>query len=443
MEDHSSGRVSFILSILCLFIPWPGIAQEKKSVAEIDSLSYKAYMAEDWKKVVEYTRSAFHSGSDNYNLRLWSGIAELNRHNPVRATIHFRKALEFKQDDPDALENLFSSMLFSGDLAGSRLLAAAYSPEFRKRLGIPAKRLITSAFIEPGYLFNSKAEELNAYRPDAELSQVYLVPTYWSLSAGINVEAGNRFSGTVSTNILSFAAVQQFLIQNLDPIIKDVPFDQRAFYLVGNYYLGHGFNLSLAGQFLSYTLPLYHWVPGDFGGDYVLDGFSYNDLAMQASAIKRFPYVTIGLAADVNRFKNQWIKQAEAEITIYPAGNVNTWLKIGGTWISDSSRIIAHASLGRKLFRTLSITGEYYYGDIYDFSERKASIVFNNFDVIRKRLEINLMASQLLPHLDVSLRYQYTLRSAVWQIYHNSEYIGNQLRNYPVHSFIGQLTWRF
>ncbi|MFA5816414.1 MAG: hypothetical protein WC865_12415 [Bacteroidales bacterium] len=473
MEIHSTGKVSLatgthplapslkqggvgVGTLICLklstltfflLLPLLSPAQETHSFAEIDSLSYKAYLDADWKRVLDYTRSGFNSGFDFYYLRMRAGLAELNRHSPVRAAVHFRKALEFNQNDPYALEYLYSSLLFSGDLAESRLLANTYSPAFRKRLGIPARRLITSAFIEPGYMLNSKAAELKAYRPDAELAHLYFVPGYWFLSAGVNLESGKRFSAAISTNILSFTAVQQFLIQNQEPQVFVVPFDQRAVYLAGSYYLGKGFHLSLAGQVMSYTLPLYRWVAGNTGGEYLLDAFAYRDLAFNASVVKRFPYVTIGLAADANRFKNQWVKQAGAKLTMYPAGNVNTYLQMGGTWLSDSlnpaGRIIAHATAGRKLFRLVWIEGVYYYGDIRNFSESNAYVVFNNYDMIRKRMGINLLAYRLLPHLDLSLRYQYTLRSATWQIYQNSGYIQDLQQDYPIHSFIGGLTWRF
>jgi len=441
--------ICLILSTIALFpFPFVSSAQEKPSFARIDSLSYRAYLNQDWKKVLDYTRLGLKSGYDYYYLRIRAGVAEQNRHNGVRAAVHFRKALEFNQNDPYPLQNLYSSLLFSGNLAEARLMSETYSAAFRKRLGIPARRLITSAFLETGYMVNSKADSMKAFRPDAQLSHLYIVPAYWYFSAGINLESGKRFSGTIATNILSFTAMQQFIYRNQPALVFDDPYDQKAVYLAGSYYLGKGFSLSLAGQMLTYTLPLYHWVPGDLGGQYVQDAFTYRDLALNISLAKHFPYGTISLAFDANRFKNQWYRQAGAELTLYPAGNVNTYLKLGGTWMSDSlnpaGHVIAHATAGRKLLRSLWIEGDYYYGDIRNFSEHNAYIVFNNYDLIRKRMGINLLAYRILPHLDLSLRYQYTLRQPSWQIYKNSEYIGDfSDYYYPVHSFIGGLTWRF
>lgn len=430
-----------------LLLPSISAAQDKPSFTEIDSLSYKAYLAEDWKKVLKYAHAGFRAGYDYYYLRMRAGIADFNRHNAAGATNHFRKALKFNHKDPVALEYLYSSLLQSGDIAESRLLASAYSLEFTTRMGIPARRLITSAFIEPGYMVNSNAGELKAFRPDAQMAHVYLVPAYWYLSAGISLESGKRFSATLSTNILSYAAIQQFVIKNQEPVVFDVPFDQRAVYLSGNYYIGKGFHVLLAGQVMSYTLPLYNWISGNSGSQYVLDASTWRDLAFNASVIKKFPYVTVGLSADANRFKNHWYKQAVAEFTLYPAGNMNLWLRLGGTWVSDSldtaGRIIAHANIGRKLFRTLWIEGDYYYGEIRNYSEGNAYVVFNNFDMIRKRMGINLIAYGVLPHLDLSVRYQYTLRSATWQIFKNSEYLRDLEQDYPVNSFIAGLTWRF
>jgi len=430
-----------------LLLPFLSPAQDKPAFARIDSLSYKAYLAEDWKKVLEYAHSGLNSGFDFYYLRIRAGVAELSLHHPVQAENHFRKALEFDQDDSFALEYLYSSLVSSGDFAESRLLASDYSPEFRKRLGIPSTRLITGAFLETGYMVNSKSDTLKALRPEGDLTHLYLIPHYWYLSAGINLEAGKRFSATIATNIITFSAVQQFAIQFQTARVFDVPFDQRAIYATGSYYFGRGFHLKLASQVMSYTLPLYYWVPGETGDSYVLNAFSYRDLAFHASVTKRFPYVTINMAFDENRFKNSWYQQAGAELTIYPAGNVNTCLKLGGTWLTDSlnpsGRLIAHAAAGRRLLRAIWIEGDYYHGEITNYSEQNAYVVFNNLDLIRKRMGINVLMYRVLPHLDLSLRYQYTLRTATWQQYQNSEYLDSYYRDYPVHSFIGGLTWRF
>jgi hypothetical protein len=443
-------KISIILRfcfLAVIFTPYVTVAQEKHSFASIDSLSYKAYLDEDWKMVLHYSRAGFDSGYDYYFLRMRAGIAELNRHKPFRAESHFRKALVFSQNDPNALEYLYSSLLYSGQYAESRLLAAYNSPAFKKRLGKPARRMITSAFIEPGYLFNSKAGDIRAHRPDGELAHIYFVPAYWYVSAGINLESGRRFSGTLAANILSFKAFQHFIYRNQEPLVFEVPFEQKALYLAGNYYLGRGFHVTLAGQYMGYTYPVYQWVTKQTGGDYVMKTYPNHDLAFNASLTKQLRGVTLSFTADVNRFKDQWYQQAGTELVFYPAGNVDTWIKAGGTWVTGDNgkdgRIIAHGMAGFKLFRSLYLEGTYYFGDIRNFSEQNAYVVFNNFDLIRRRMGINLLAYRLRPRLDVSLRYQYSVREATWQIYTNSEYSGDDKMNYPVQSIIGGLTWRF
>jgi len=178
-----------------------------------------------------------------------------------------------------------------------------------------------------------------------------------------------------------------------------------------------------------------------------LGGYGYTDLALNASFTKRLPYVTVGISADANRFKEIWYKQAGAEITAYPFGNINTYLKAGGTWIFDrlnpATRFVARGVAGAKLIRSWWLEAEYSFGDIRNLSEKNAYVVFDNFDPITKRLGINLMGYRLLPHLDISFRYQYSQRTATWQIFENSQYIRDEQQNYPVHSFITGITWRF
>jgi hypothetical protein len=437
-------RICLCLALLALA---PEIRAQQLSFARIDSLSYQAYLQNDWKKVIGYAKTGFKLGYDYYYLRMRAGIARFNRNQMTLANKQFRKALAFNQNDPVALEYLYASLLRSGDLAESRLLAANHSPAFREKLGVPAHRLITSAFVEPGYFFNPKAAELAGYRPDAQVSYVYLVPSYSYLSAGINLETGKRFSATLSTNLISYKASQQFLIRNMDAITRDVPFNQSGLYLAGNYYLGKGFDLTLAGQYLWATVPLYHWEAGSTGGSYVLDALAYQDLALHFSAGKRVGRFYAGLTADANRFRGTWYRQAGLQALVYPAGNTDTYLDARADWVSDSlatgGHTVSRLTAGRKLFRNVWAEGYYYLGDIRNFSESSAYVVFNNYDRITRRWGVNLLAYSLLPHLDLSLRYQHSRRSANFLIYQDSEYIGNELRDYPVDSFIIGLTWRF
>jgi hypothetical protein len=89
------------------------------------------------------------------------------------------------------------------------------------------------------------------------------------------------------------------------------------------------------------------------------------------------------------------------------------------------------------------LEGDYYFGEIRNFSESNAYVVYNNYDIIRKRMGLSLLAYRVRPHLDLAFRYQHTVRTATWQIYKNSQYIRDQQKEYPVNSFIVGITWRF
>ena len=438
------GRIlgGFLLSLLPYF-PIAAVAQAKHSFAAIDSLSYQAWQRSDWKRVNELTREGLQSGFDWYYLRMRAGAAEMGLHHPVSAERHYRRALEFNDKDPVALGCLYESYLFSGKLPEARLLARDFQPVLRRKLGIPVRRLISCAFVESGYMVNPSADSLRSFRPDADASHLYLIPSYWYVSAGAGIEAGSRFSATISANMLSFRAYQQFIFGIQTPLELEVPYDQRSVYLSGACYLGKGFRMTLSGQAMTYTLPLYHWESSESGGGFVATGDSYTDLALGTSLEKRFPYFSLTIQGDANRFKNIWYTQAGAAATLYPAGNINTWFRLSGTWCSDSSRFVMNAAAGRKLFGRAWLEGEYWYGSIRNYSESNSYVVFNNFDLITSRVGASLLVYRLLPHLDLAVRYQYSLRRAAWQTYSGGVYVTDINRVYPVHSIIGGLTWQF
>jgi hypothetical protein len=435
------------LFTVLLLMRMHGLAQGTLTFGEADSLSYRAYLEQDWKKVRLAVHSSLEAGYDYYYLRMRAGIAEYARNRPGQAIAHFRKALEFSRKDPDALAYLYLSLLNSANYQEARLLYDSLPAGARQRYEIPQRKPITGFFIEPGYFFNPAADSLAAVRPEAEYTHHYTVPSYLYAGAGFSFEAGRRFSGTLAANTISFTADQQFITANNEPITKDVSFSQQSLYLAGEYYLGKGFAMELAGQVLSATYPLYSWKGSTFGGEYVEEPFHYRDFALHASLVKRFPFVLVRARADLNRFKGKGYLQAGADLTLLPTGSRNLYFQSGGTWVKDSlnpfGRFIFDAKAGIRLFRETWLEGFCSIGQVQYYSEKSAYVVYNNFDPIKQKAGINLLFFNMFSHLDLALRYQWSQRLASWQLYSGSNYLSDFTRHYSMQGIIGGITWRF
>lgn len=119
---------------------------------ETDSSTYRLYEEKNWKELIAAGKSALKHGIDYYYLRMRLGIAYYEKTNYKSAQIHFRKALEFNEADPVALEYLYFSYLFGGQAQQAALLYDGFTDPLKKRIADPGLRSIDRVSLE--YLYN-------------------------------------------------------------------------------------------------------------------------------------------------------------------------------------------------------------------------------------------------------------------------------------------------
>jgi len=376
-----------------------------------------------------------------------AGIIELNRHHPIPALVYLRKALRQNPQDSLTLIHLYQALRLSGNYQEARLLTDQYPEEIIRKTGLPAKRLVTDAWVEMSSVSVSSVDSIKQIRPEAQMADLYLITSYTCFSAGIRLTPGARFSLSLSGNLTNCSASQQFLLGTQIPRTYDVPFEQRGVYIFGSYYAGDGFLFSLAGQMITYTLPLYHWERTYPGLKDVLGATDYQDLALNASVTKRFPYGSATLFGDANRLRRQWFQQAGAELEILPFGHTNTYLRAGETWYSDtlkpSGNFTTHILIGQKIFGRWWIEGNFHYGSLKNYSEQNAKYVFDYLPIVKNQIGVSLVSKEWLPHLDLSASYSYSKQTVSWQIFENYTYFEQQEKSYPAHRFSCAINWRF
>ncbi|MFO7617403.1 MAG: hypothetical protein R6V75_09140, partial [Bacteroidales bacterium] len=273
-------------------------------------------------------------------------------------------------------------------------------------------------------------------------------PAYSYIGAGLNLNPHRRLYITLAANQLRFFALQYFTLEGSEPIEYEVPFDQKALYAAATWYFGRGFSGTVASQVLSATYPLREWKQTSPTGNYEEVPYYYRDIALHASLAKQFPWATLALRSDWNRFRGSRYIQGGADITLYPAGNTNTWLRGVATVISGRKaagpRYVTTLSAGRRLFGSAWLEGFYSFGEIINYSENSAWVVYNNYDPISARAGVNLLIYNITRNLDLALRYQWSSRTSTWQLYDsNGTYTGDFEKGYQMHSMTGGIIWRF
>ena len=411
------------------------------SFQQIDSLTYSHYLQENWKEVLKTADTGFSLGIDFYYLRMRAGIAAQELGRPVRAIKHFQRALDFNSGDKTASEYLQYSLIQSGNPEEARL----YDHVGNTRL--------KSFFVEGGYMFTPMADEILSTDPEALISHHYFIRDYLYASAGLVVESGRRFGAIAATQTLQYQAVQKFLVQSLNPFEFELPFRQNSGYLSLYYYLGKGFTAQVSGQVLAAAYELKEFVETQTGGGYETTVDGYNDLALHAGLSAHFPYVTLTLGGDFNRFRGVPYIQGAGQITWFPLGSTALYLQSD---LSAYQPVADTTSKPEKVFQLLAgfrlsdriwMEGYATFGEMKNWSEKQAYVVYNNLDPIQSRMGLNLLFYNLFGRFDFSVWYIRTERITSWQLYdvinNEVEFTGEKDFTYPHQSIIGGITWRF
>jgi hypothetical protein len=422
-------------------------AQEKVDFRGIDSLTWAAYCRSDWKGVIAMSQKGFRSGIDFYYLRMRAGIAHYMLKNYDGAIAQFEKARKFNEIDPAALDYLYYANILTNREGEAGLVARKMVPGHRDSLKI--KTNILKIFVEGGSFSNPDADSLLAYNPGGSSAHSYQVTRYSYASIGSMATLTPRIHLTVAFQRINYSITEQFRYPTLNPYVFDVSFGENSFYTGTRIVLGQGVNLLGGFRFLNgqYT---YHIAQAYPGGMNLIDTVGiYSDVATNMTLQKRFPYLGIGVSADLNRFKGTWYEQAGASLSFYPLGNLNLYLvgDISRTatldgWIQDGNWIWK-GKLGAKVLPFAWVETSYSKGWLHYWSENQAYVVYNNFDPITSRFELSLMCPRLLSHLDLSFRFNYNTRVAGWAVTDPSGSTQIVGKNYSFNSFIVGGTWNF
>ena len=112
---------------LLISLGFLGFSQNSLNYAQIDTLSYNAYLNKDWNEVKSIGKKSIKQDIDYFFLRMRLGIAYYEQENYRKAAQHFDKALEYNPDDSLATEYLFYANKFANlDMQASLSLTKSH-----------------------------------------------------------------------------------------------------------------------------------------------------------------------------------------------------------------------------------------------------------------------------------------------------------------------------
>lgn len=429
--------------------------QGKPDPKEIDAKTYSLYMAGKWEELSNECENAIDSGIDFFYLRLRGGIAYYKNSDYLSAIKHFEKALAFNPTDAVTMEYLYYSYLFTGRESDVLSLIWVMPLELKKKLQVYSK-FIYGAYTEGGYTINGDIKEQkrkNMMTPQTVLKEQKINDNSTYLNLSLKHQLGRRVKVFHGYNNISLSSVKQIREITLGQKDFDLVTKQDEYYLNININAGAGFDISTAFHFLSIrnenVYVEYKNTVNPPQPVYVKMSERMNDFAVMFSLTKFIGHFNVGLKNSLSNLNRATQVQNTSQVIFYPLGNLNFYTITNVTLLSNcewgskfKSNGILEQKAGWKMFDNLWMEAGYTFGNIYNYNENDAFILFNNVEKISNRISFNMIAP-VSNHIKLSLRYQVYNQ----EVYSLAGY-SNQTTNWVIekninHKIIGGLEWTF
>jgi len=443
-------RIIKIACVLTVFVSYTVNAQERTDFRYWDSLTYSDYNSSRWKELTDNAHRAITLGHDFYYMRMRLGISLFERRKYLLAIPHFRKALEYNNNDPVALEYIYYCYLYSARITTANAVAADFSPSLRIKCSIdenPKHR------ISLDYLFNNaQTEELIADYSGIEgygTPGNLVIPSYFS-NAGITIaqKTGDRTSITYG---FTYLRRTNMLFYN-DGIYRYDQYEQKLsqaqLYFSFTFSDKKGLTLTPAVHYLFTTYPLL---------TISSSGMNPRAYTYRVNENNFVTSVTLGKSAGIFEFvcEGAWSYlnysnhlQAEGAVYLRPAANNNLYFGGGlalkgdekqGEW---SQGIVSSALLGFGIANRLWIDFSALFGNLQNYSDRSGYIVYNGAGEIDNiiKVDLSIPAGNKGAWLYAGVRYISEYTAFVLQGETSSSDYKN---NFKSLSIIGGISWTF
>lgn len=382
------------LTIL-LIIPWWSSAQVYNNFNTVDKETYQLYLDKDWDLLIDKCNQAIKNGIDYYFLRMRLGIAFYEKHNYIKASDHFKKALEFNEGDPVALEYLYYSHMYTGRDASARFISKNFANALRIKTGITIKKPVNN--IKAEYLYNNCLtdniiSEPENYFPDEFIGNQIATRNYHNFSFSASHPIGHRFSLFHGYTYLHKTNLYHFNDGNYIVNDPDYTIRQHQYYITLNTTFQDDWIISPSIHILTSNYHLINSITNAGPGSLRVIYIPANDYSIITglSVLKSAGLVDIRFASHYTFLNDKEHIQGLLGFTIFPLGNLNLYL--GGDIASNVQLIsktdikpIFNALMGFSLFEKIWVEFSGTTGEIQNFTESNGYYVYNSLDAILQR----------------------------------------------------------
>lgn len=479
--------ISAVIFFLCFF-HLPNLkAQEKTfTFTEVDRVSYELFIAQNWDSLIEFSKVAFDEGFDYFYLRLRTGIAFFNKGNYFKAIFHLEKAYAFNKSDATTNEYLFYALVNSNRMLEAKTISDKFTPELKKQVGADSTKFINLLNLETGPIFSNnikqnKAKNLAGH--DSLYGQQDLNGNKYYNQLGLGMNVLPNVSLYIGYNNLVISKLKQIQTSDLVKSGYDTILDNGWYYVDTVYgrelqmqedkynFLQHGLYASAPiavgkgwittpsaqwlhinyktlfaySQIESYYAQSYDTIPSVKKVFYTkMEEIKVNNIVLSLALNKTYSIFNFGLFgswSDLNYLKQY---QAGAKVMVFPKGNLDLYAstKFVSAWEDDDNRLVFELLAGSKIAKNVWGEASVAFGQMKNFNENNAYVIYNSGDEITLRIGGNIIVP-LTPKVELSLRYQYIQLHGYGERLNSTEEIKTSKISYNNNLIIGGLLWKF
>jgi hypothetical protein len=443
-------KASFIA--IFILLNYSSFAQNENE--NIDQKTLELFQNKQYKRLIFVGEEAIKNGTDYFYLRLRIGIAYYEAKNYRMAAHHFEKALFYNSDDEVDLEYLYYSYLFAGRSSDANFLTLRMTDELKEKIGYKSK-ILSSVYAEGGTSISNN----------------------FSKNSGIDIDADTNIYGENDLNnnvmyahiglkhdILPFLSIYQgfshigldkrkIIRMNNKDSINNSTLLQNDYYINSEIQIKNSIKLTPAFHFIRVQANslAYQYDTAKYIGSFSETTLNLNNYVLFLGVSKDYKKTTLSLSLSYSNLNYAKQIQFGLGFTYYPFGNLNLYTntnlflfnqKVSASQgSSKDNRIIFDQMFGLKIFPKLWTEAGITIGNLTNYNEKNAFIVYNVADKINMKAGISFIYS-LSSKFELSLRYQLIKRENSYITYENYTTIISNTINYQNNTIIGGIKWK-
>lgn len=402
---------------MTIFALVPVRAQQSITYIEVDTLTFNAYLAGDWDKILEIGDKALESEIDYYYLRMRMGFALFKKSRYRMAIPHYKKALEFSNNSATAYEYLYYCYQYSGRVQDAEKLIAQFPEALKKSLELTEPNRITdlSLFVSYGTGASEEAKNEIINHAPTNINGTQKMPnSYMNYNVNLKHSIGHNLILDHSIHYLNKDEFALSVLNSAAYLSESQTLKQF------NYHLGieitpiSGLTIKPFFSLIHYKIPIFYDYGFGSGRDrQVYDYITNTDFTLGLKANKQLSILDIGMAGIYSELNNIQQLTGALSLTIYPLNNLNLYYTGRVNFhqqVNESTtitQIFQVHEIGFKVFRHLWVELNTVIGDHSNFYDPFTQLTYNGLEQHRIYSDAKIIVPLYKSEISLFASYRY------------------------------------